>query len=153
MWFRSSDGSETVGRGGNVQQEDTRRSAGWLPPETGLSGVLYVPQLLEKWKLAWFACLKAVWYCQCAAFCTVWLFLRLLQLEHTVSWFSTSDLASVQAESVIRSVPYPHTLPPQPLAPSGGSDAEHHVELLTQLSTLDRLQFETAQARPTQLLT
>ena len=49
---------------------------------------------------------------------------------------------------MIRSVPYPHTLPPQPLAPSGGSDAEHHVELLTQLSTLDRLQFETAQARP-----
>ncbi len=57
----------------------------------------------------------------------------------------------MQAESVIRSVPYPHSLPPQPLAPSGGSDAEHHVELLTQLSTLDRLQFETAQARPTQL--
>ena len=53
---------------------------------------------------------------------------------------------SVQPESVIRAVPYAHTAPPQPLSPGFGGDAAQS-ELMSQLSTLDRLQFETAQAR------
>lgn len=50
----------------------------------------------------------------------------------------------MQPESVIRAVPYAHTAPPQPLSPAG--DAAQS-ELMSQLSTLDRLQFEIAQAR------
>ena len=43
-------------------------------------------------------------------------------------------------------MPYAHTAPPQPLSPGIGGDAAQS-ELMSQLSTLDRLQFETAQAR------
>lgn len=43
-------------------------------------------------------------------------------------------------------MPYAQTAPPQPLSPGIGGDAAQS-ELMSQLSTLDRLQFETAQAR------
>jgi len=52
-----------------------------------------------------------------------------------------------QAESVVRSLQHSHALVPQPLSPGGGTEADHPgaTELLSALSTLDKLQFETAQ--------
>ncbi len=48
---------------------------------------------------------------------------------------------------MVRSLQHSHALVPQPLSPGGGTEADHPgaAELLSALSTLDKLQFETAQ--------
>lgn len=48
---------------------------------------------------------------------------------------------------MVRSLQQPHSLVPQPLSPGGSTEPDHPgaLELKSALSTLDKLQFETAQ--------